>query len=206
MNQLVILIGRIPLILWVLVAGAWAYSIHTDFHEMQWNPILGQIVQQESTYKRLVKENSEAEAFKEQRAQKLKELNQLAQDFQSTADKIPRAPEVASVLRSLADISDNAGLTFARFKPGAQLQEEFLVITPLDVELKGTYPQILSFVDAAANIKRVVSGQELVMDSPSKRGGSAILQAKTVLYTYHIGDVVASDSASEEKEPKEGDK
>lgn len=84
----------------------------------------------------------------------------------------------------MADISDRTGLIFSSFKPQSAQTDEFLTITPMDMTLKGTYPQILSFLDATAHIERILTLRELELSGAKRRGTGSIMNPSR--FTYYI--------------------
>ncbi len=178
---------RIPFVLFVLVAGALAYRDYQTWQTEIEEPLKVEIQarEQESIAKRA--EVQRAQNFEQEKAAKLQELEKLAAQLEATRTEMPRNSSVPDLLKLLADMSDRTGLEFSSFKPGTPEQKEFLVMTPIDVVLKGTYVQIMTFLDASANLTRVVAAQRLKIDLPGPlRTTANVLTATAKLVTYHL--------------------
>ena len=59
-------------------------------------------------------------------------------------------------------------------------------ITPVEVELKGSYPQVMSFLDETAHVKRIIAAKSLELDRPEARAGISVVSAKATIYAYRI--------------------
>jgi type IV pilus assembly protein PilO len=185
-SRLLLFFARIPFFLWPLVAFVWCYTIYNSWQELEYKPLEQEEITLRTQVTNLTAQNAEAEKFDKERDVKLKLISDLGAKFNQTAAKIPRSPNVPLLLKSLADISDRTGLIFSSFKPQPMQTDEFLTITPMDMTLKGTYPQILSFLDATAHIERILTLRELELSGAKRRGTGSILEAKAKLFTYYI--------------------
>jgi len=181
---------RFPFILWILIAGGLAYRDFKTWEETVKAPLEVDIESKKQTLAALAAQTKKAEEFKRSRAEKLAALQDLAERFKATADRLPRQPNLPDLLKSLADLSDKAGLDFSRFRPLAARRDQypFLVATPLEVTLKGTYIQVMTFLDSAANLTRIVATERLVMETPTVKGIAATVSVNANLVTYYIED------------------
>ncbi len=182
----------IPPYFWLLVAAAWGAYLYYDWNTGAYKDILNERQSKETQLLSLNENAKKIEEFKRRRAEKLKELQDLGEKFKATADRMPRSASVPDLLKSLADISDKSGLEFSRFKPGANRHQQFLVVTPIEVTLKGTYVQVMTFLDAAANLTRVVAAEKLIFGLDSKGtsipGPVNVVSATASLVTYYIDE------------------
>jgi len=179
----------IPFLFLILLAlgGGLAYRDYTTWVEEVRQPMVDSIAAKGNEVKSLRAEVVRAQEFDKRRQEKLIQLQELARKLESTANAMPRSANVPDLLKSLADVADKAGIEFSSFRPQIERRMEFLVITPIDVQLKGNYVQIMSFLDASANLTRVVACEKLSLDgSTAPRGGVNILTAQMTLVTYHL--------------------
>jgi type IV pilus assembly protein PilO len=179
---------RIPFIIWFLVAGGLGYMDYMTWETDIYQPLIGQRDQKQAVVSAKQSELNRAEEFTRKREEKLKELQELTLRLEATKSALPRSSSISSLLKDLADISDSVGLQFSRFKPEQERFRKFLVETPISVELKGTFVQIMSFLDGAANIERIVATEKLSLDNAVQTGPSSVLTATATLITYHIDD------------------
>lgn len=178
---------RIPFFLYLLIGAGLAYRDYTTWRDEVRQPLLDSIESKKGEVTRLRNEVKRAEEFDQRRKEKLSQLQDLARNLESTANAMPRSANVPDLLRSLADIADKAGIDFTSFRPGAERRKEFLVITPIEVALKGSYVQVMTFLDATAHLTRVVASEKLSLDATNPgSGGVSALAAQLTLVTYHL--------------------
>jgi type IV pilus assembly protein PilO len=187
---------RIPYLLWFLVAGGWAYMDHQEWITTVRDPMLAQVQSKKSELEAKKREVAKVEEFRLTREQKLRELQELNEQLEATKSSIPRSSSIPDLLRELADISDQVGLEFSRFKPSTPIVRQFLVESPIEVTLQGTYVQVMSFLDMTANLQRVVATKKLVLDNPSQRGSIRMVTANAVVSSFHLEEVGAVAGAA----------
>ena len=188
---------RIPFVVWFLVAGGLAYMDYNDWNTNVYEALKGEVSAKENDIQTKTKAVAEAQKFIEQRDQKRKEIEDLYNKVAATKAQLPRSSSVPELLRALADISDQAGIEFREFTPLQPRKNRFLVETPITVQLKGTYLQVMSFLDASANMTRVVTCQKLSFSPTGKEGP---ISASASLVTFHL-DESAGDTASSTSPP-----
>jgi Tfp pilus assembly protein PilO len=204
MMALIRLFIRIPPVLYFLIAGGLSYMDYDAWMKGEQNDLQGQIQSLESTLAAKKDEVKRAEDFKLRRDEKLAELQALRTKLEQTKGKLPRSSSVPDLLKSLADLAERAGLNFSRFRPEAPRKNQFLVETPVSVDFSGTYVQLMSFLDATANLERIVATEKLNLNPNAGGGatqknanvtGTTFLRAGVQLLTYHL-DEGFSTSAS----------
>jgi len=133
-------------------------------------------------------ENRKAETFEKERDTRFQELQSLAENFNSALEKLPKSSDTPGLLSNLAEISDRVGVEFTRFEPGTAALNGVLMETPFKIELKGSFVQIMSFLDEVAHLTRIVSGKSVSFKDPILRGSNAIVTAEAVLVTYYFDE------------------
>lgn len=190
-----------------LVFAYLGYQAQQEWVETKLKPVQAQVISKQGELEAKIKELKLAEDFVAKRDEKKRELFRLKEEVDREAKSVPQKASLPEVLTALADRSDQTGLEFSKFAPQAEAKQNFLVMTPFMVTLKGTYTQIMSFLDAAANMERAVTTESLQIDTPSSpKGGASILSAQATMVAYYIDmTVLAAPMASANKdEKKEG--
>jgi type IV pilus assembly protein PilO len=183
---LIKLISKVGFVLGIILA-LLTYKEQRTWEETVLVEKQNQVSSKEAELKIKVAEVNKAEQFVADREQKKKQLFELREEVDRQAKSVPQKASLPEVLAELDTRADKTGLVFSRFAPQAEVRQRFLVLSPFSVKLRGTYTQIMSFVDAAANMERAVSTQNLVIDSPSApKAGASILNAEATMVTYHI--------------------
>lgn len=192
---------RLPFILWFLIAGGLGYMDYTTWETDVYQPLLAQLDTQKAQVVAKQGELKRAEEFTTRREEKLKELQDLTLRLEATKSALPRTASIPNLLKDLADVSDKVGLQFSRFRPEKERQKKFLWETPIAVDLRGTYVQIMSFLDGAANIERIVATEKLDLANPQFRGPAAVISAQATMITYHIDEAAVAASVSAPQNP-----
>lgn len=194
--RILVSLAQIPFILWILIAAGLAYMDYSEWNSNVYDPLLAANVAKKAELQAVTLANKRAQQFDAQRVAKLKELQNLGDQFRQTASKIPRSASIPAVLKSFADISDSIGLDIGSYRPQAEAADAFVQVTPIDVDLTGTYPQIMSFLDAVANMERIVHSKKISFNNAQKRGNASRVSAKVSFETYSISQA-SIDSESQ---------
>ncbi|MEZ4813894.1 MAG: type 4a pilus biogenesis protein PilO [Bdellovibrionota bacterium] len=179
---------KLPIIIWVVLIAGYLYYTHMTWQNEEYQPLMLQIESTKEQYASLQKQNRAAETFEKERDSRFQELQKLAEDFNKALEKLPRSSDTPGLLSNLAEISDRVGVEFTRFEPGKAALNGFLMETPFKIQLKGTFVQIMSFLDEVAHLKRIVTGKSVSLKDPVLRGSTAQLTAEAVLVTYYFDE------------------
>lgn len=206
--KLILLIASIPFIVWVIVAGVWGWFTYDDWKMNQYEPLVAGLESKKTELSSLKASNDKAEAFKREREDRFRKIQELELQLKDTTDRLPRSPNIADLLKELANISDRTGLEFYSFKPGPETADNFLRVTPVEVEMKGSYTQVMNFMDESANTKRIIAPVKLGLEKPTPRGATRVVTANATLYAYRLeSDKEAAERiAKMVKEENKGDK
>jgi Tfp pilus assembly protein PilO len=184
--SLIFRIARLPIYLYILVAGVWGYYNYYAWQTDVQAPLLSELQSKKAEHTNLQAKNKKAEEFKKVREQKFREREELELKFREGAALIPSTPDIPQLIKSLADISDKVGLEFSEFRPGTAKSQEFLNILPIEVKLSGTYVQIMSFLDETAQLKRVATPKTVRLDNARPRGTASTLSADATIQVYSM--------------------
>jgi Tfp pilus assembly protein PilO len=172
-----------------LALGIVAYLMWVPYNEFSsvTLPMLdGQIQSKNAELSGLVAQVKKIKEFEQTKEQKQKEFNDLVARFQATRDLLPSAPDVSGLLKSLADIADQSGIEFSRFTPGPTKTAEIVSESAIQVDLRGTYIQIMGFLDAVANLKRVVHVHAIGLTPQNQANQRGVISASVKLVTFFI--------------------
>ncbi len=196
MMRLVGLFLKIPFYLWFVLAGFMSWMNYDEWEKTVYQGLESQLSAKKSELIEKQNEVKKIKDFERTREEKLLELQALGAKFESTQEFLPRSADIPTLLKALADVSDKAGIEFSRFAPKPSKKTNILVETPIEVVLKGTYLQIMAFLDASSNLARVVAASTLSIGNPQPRGAVRVVEARASLVTYHIGpDTVQAEGA-----------
>ena len=97
------------------------------------------------------------------------------------------------------------GIAFNSFIPGAGKaypRANYIIVTPVKIKIRGTFLQILTFLDSIAHLTRVVSIERLKLKIDGVRNKSTILEADVSMSTYHLDGVKLARAARRKADRK----
>lgn len=187
---------RIPVGIWCIAFAAYMYLQYTNWQSKKYQPLIGQLASTKNQLEQLIETNKASESFEKQKQEKLKEIQKLAEDLNRALDKLPKSSDIPLILSSFADISDRVGLEFSKFEPGQQAKSSnpYFMETPIKVQLRGTFVQIMSFLDEVSHLKRIIVGKGLSLkqesrnNSNKKDNSTSSLNVDANFLTYHFDE------------------
>lgn len=189
---------RLPLGLWIIIFCGYMYMQYNKWQNEVYKPLGYQLISTKNELEQAIEKNKALQNFEKQKQEKLKEIQKLAEELNRALDKLPKASDIPVILSSFADIADRIGLEFSRFEPGQPTKSSnpYFMETPLKVQLRGSFIQIMSFLDEVSHLKRIIVGKglNLKQDSQSssiKKGSSnstSILNADANFITYYFDE------------------
>ena len=119
----------------------------------------------------ITKEQELKEVFerKQRRAANLNALKeQMVEMKQSLGDMLRQLPNKTEIAGLIVDVSQtglSAGLEFELFQPGQEQPSEFYAQLPINIKVNGTYHQFGEFVSGLAQLPRIVTTHNLVIEN-----------------------------------------
>lgn len=105
--------------------------------------------------------------FKEQMAE-------MEQTFGALVKQLPSDTEVPGLLEDITNTAVGSGLTLKKVDLQAEIQRDFYVELPINIEVSGTYHELASFVSSVASLPRIVTLHDFEIGrSDNKKGASA---------------------------------
>ncbi len=111
------------------------------------------------------------------------ELKKLAKDLKVALALLPPKAQIAELLTSISGAARDAGLIDIAFKPRPETRRTIYAEIPVDLQLKGTFYQLLSFLRSVGEMSRIVAIKNLKISSSSK---SSELRITGLLITYRF--------------------
>lgn len=128
-----------------------------------------------------------------------KEVAEAKERFETIAVVLPKAREIPDLLRNISDLGKGAGLDFISFKPAAEIPKEFYGEIPIDISIRGPYHNMGYFLDQVSKLERIVTVDNIKMDSPKKEGSEMLLNSSCRLVTYRFTNKVSAPDNKKNK-------
>lgn len=158
----------------VCIAAAYFY--------LGWMPIQQEIEAQQGALK--------AQQIKLQRNQRLahdlprkqKEYADLERQLVVALDMLPKMSQIPDLLDSVSWAGKDSGLVFKNFKPGRETTRQIYAEVPVDLDVSGSYRQLLTFLKRVGEMSRIVDVKNLKLTQ--KKDDSLNVTGKVVTYRF----------------------
>ena len=114
------------------------------------------------------------------------EMATVEEQFEETSVLFPKEKEIPRLLIDISAEGQSAGLDFLVFKPLAAVSKDFYSEIPIDIQLRGPYHNVGSFLDQVSKLSRIVSVSNVKMSAPKKSEGEMLLDSNCRLVTYQF--------------------
>ncbi len=110
---------------------------------------------------------------KESKARHLDEYkNQIAQmevEFNSLLEQLPKETRVSELVKGINMTGLGSGILFEKITVKPELEKEYFIEQPIQIEANGGYHQFGEFVSGLASLARIISIHDFSVDSPIKK-------------------------------------
>ncbi|MDQ6979009.1 MAG: type 4a pilus biogenesis protein PilO [Mariprofundaceae bacterium] len=147
------------------------------------SPLLDQIAAEESKIETKQVNIEKAKIKVKRLPQRRAELASLGKDLQIALSLLPPKAEIPKLLESISWAASDANVEFSTIKIRSETIKAIYAEVPVDISLKGSYRELLSFLVKVGELDRIVSIQKLKISSGSKPGE---LKISGLLMTYRF--------------------
>lgn len=123
-------------------------------------------------------------------------MKKAQEDFMIAKAVLPENKEIPSLLTSVSQSGQDAGLEFLLFQPKPEVNKDFYAEIPVDIKVLGNYHNVVSFFDNVSRLYRIVNVENIQMKSGQK---NEKLNTSCTAVTYKFLE-------TEEKKPDEQQK
>ena len=174
-------------VLFALIVGIFVYLLYWPKFEniKQLNTQLEKLEKKLKTAKRNAADLKKFQA-------KMKEAEV---QFRMAMQKLPEKEEIPSLLTSISDSGQQAGLEFLLFEPKPEKVKEFYAEIPVAMSIKGDYHNLAIFFDQVARLSRIVNIQNIQMAN-AKDKSSKDLSTSCMAVTYKFVETSAKKGSN----------
>jgi len=168
-----------------MVAGLYYFLVIMDLDE-QTNTTKGrlnQLTMEKNSFKDS-KGSIETERLKEKYAQVLRQIEE-------NKKVLPEEQRLAEFIHSLETDAEESGVVIVSYEPGKPVSDEFYDELPVDMEVRGTYVQLVRFLKLMAEPKKRLANVrdlQLSADTRSRRAaqkvtpfGASVVKSETLV-------------------------
>lgn len=115
-----------------------------------------------------------------------KDVADLERQLKEAITRLPDEKEIPDLLSSVSNLGRDAGLDILVFRQKPEGYQEFYAEVPVEMQVRGTYHQVASFVDSVGKLDRIVNVSDIGMKDAKIVSGDLILQANAQIMTFRF--------------------
>lgn len=173
--------------------------ISAAFYSLLYSPQADEIAKLNESIEAAQTERS----IKQKRAANLpklqKELGELDVRLKEAIAQLPSKKEIADLLSSIATKAQESGLDINLFRPRPENYKDFYAEIPVEINIKGTFHNVIMFFDAVGRLTRLVNIDNVGFKNPKVTGDQMVLEFTTTAITYRFLEEAERNKIAEEK-------
>jgi len=111
------------------------------------------------------------------------EFAKLEKQLKVALNMLPKKSQIPDLLESVSWAGKDSGLEFSVFKPKGESPKQIYAEVPVDISVKGTYRQLLTFLKRVGEMPRIVAIKNLNI-TQSKAGGDLLVKGNVITYRF----------------------
>jgi len=187
MDDLLETFNSYPLGQKVLVFLVVASAVFGVFWFTLYRSLQNQYEQAQSTKRELDRKRQEFRSKLEDQVSK-EELQELRAEILLAEDKLPSTTQLPKLLKSIHSKAKTAGLDILNFQRKPEKAQKFYVEIPVAMKLRGTYAELMQFLNFVRTMNRIVSMQDLTLNLEDRATGELVVTAAATTYRYKEGE------------------
>lgn len=156
------------------------------FFFLLYQPNSEKITKLDATRTKLHQEIQDLKQKERDKPKLLAEVAKVEDEFEQTAQMLPKDKEIPKLLKDISALGRNAGLDFLTFVPRPVTPKDFYDEIPVDINIRGPYHSVGFFFDQVSKLDRIVSVTNTAMTKPIKSQGEMLLSSNCQLMTYRF--------------------
>lgn len=177
-----------PLVQKILVFGIVVVALFLGFWFMLYNPVKESIRQEREELQKLIDQRQHFQQLKQSQAKVLDKVEELQAKIVIAEDKLPSSAQIPRLLKLIHEKAKTAGLEINNFERAGDKTEEYYIEIPVEMELKGTFGELVSFLQFVERMNRIVNFRNLSMTRSDGKGrgrvGELVVTATATTYRY----------------------
>jgi type IV pilus assembly protein PilO len=121
---------------------------------------------------------------------------------QKALEQLPNEKDIDKLLEDISSLAIESGLEILLFKPQQEVKRNFYADIPVELKLSGGYHDLALFYDKIANLPRIVTVSDLLIEKPQEVDGRNILQASCTAKTYKFIEEKPGEQDKQDKKKK----
>jgi len=169
MKDVLILIGKLKTIYRFAIVAILAVAIVALYVVAVYMPFRANMMEMKDEYSRRSTEFTKMVVLARDRAQFMEEVESLDRELKVAMSILPDKKEIPALLKRISEEAEKFGLEVNFFQPKGEMRKGFYAEVPVDIKLKGTFHEVLSFFDSINKLSRIVNVSNIKMESGKQK-------------------------------------
>lgn len=127
------------------------------------------------------------------------ELRDLDAMLKQAIAQLPSKKEIPDLLSSISNKAQEAGLEVSLFRPRAESYRDFYAEIPVDIVIKGSFPNVVAFFDDVGRLDRLVNINNIGFKNAKVTGEQVVVEASSLATAFRFLDDTERKKIAEEK-------
>jgi type IV pilus assembly protein PilO len=128
------------------------------------------------------------------------DLQQLDVELKRAVAQLPDKKEIAELLSGISAKAQEAGLDVLLFRPRPEAFQEFYAEVPVDITVRGSFHNTLSFFEEVGRLNRLVNIDNIGFKSPTTPSDHVLLETTGVATAFRFLDDAERKKIAAERE------
>jgi type IV pilus assembly protein PilO len=128
-----------------------------------------------------------------------KDLQQLDAELKKAVAQLPDKREIPDLLSGISAKARQVGLDVLLFRPRPEAFQEFYAEVPVDITVKGSFHNTVSFFDEVGRLDRLVNIDNIGFKNPTVNGDHIVLETTSVATAFRFLDDAERKKVAEDK-------
>ena len=128
-----------------------------------------------------------------------KDLQQLDADLRKAVAQLPDKREIPDLLSGISAKARQVGLDVLLFRPRPEAFQDFYAEVPVDITVKGSFHNTVSFFDEVGRLDRLVNIDNIGFKNPTVNGDNIVLETTSVATAFRFLDDAERKKVAQDK-------
>jgi type IV pilus assembly protein PilO len=176
---------KLPTAQKILILFLIAGIILGIYWQISYKPTMRRIAAKEADLVKLTREMNEKQRIAADYDKFKEEKERMEEDLKRNVAKLPDKKEIPDLLKSISNMSQEAGLEVLLFKPQGEQAAEYYSRVPVELKFVGSYHEVGKFFYYVGTLPRIVNIENFSIENAQKTSKNEFLLSTSCLATTY---------------------
>jgi len=173
----------LPMLTKLLILVGVVVGICIAYYAVVWSPLQDEIVAEKAQLEKERKDLRDNRKLASNIPKKQEEYKNLQVQLKVALNMLPKKSQIPDLLEGVSWAGKDSGLSFSAFKPGKESLKSIYAEVPVNLNVSGTFRQLLTFLKRVGEMPRIVDVKNLSL-STSEGSKTLTIQGEAVTYRF----------------------